>query len=722
MIIKYFYKFLLATILLNISLAESSSAQFNYPVTKMEAFDTVIYKRKLTDNYAWLSRPENEKEMLNWSRHQGEFTNNLLDSIPGTEKLETLFEKLYVPKPDEIIVKGTQGNDVYYYKTMADGIRWLLRKSNNQDEEKITKLPFTFHGKKFTAKKFAFAHQKKLLALMMVESGESNPHIRFFDLQAKTFLKDSIGPVMFNDASGVSMAWLPDDSGLIYSQAPSNNNDEEKYYRGQLKLHKIGKQQESDEPIFGFNINKEIDIKEYETPYVYTFPHSPYIIARIRAGKGDNYAYALHYSKLNGKQTPWLKLESYKSNHGTFTANGDFLYAIDDAVPNMQLIKVDLKTGNPPTIVLKQSDKILAMSTGDPSITGGKNALYIKYNAPGKQGILKMNYADFASSIVPTPFDGSIGEFNLMGKDDLLFVATNWIKDFEYYLIEHDANKVRAYSASKSNPITSNYVSEIIYVTSRDGVKIPVSLVYNKSIAIRENPRPLLIDAYGCFGASMDPFFNPENFVWLEMGGIYAAAHIRGGSELGAKWFAGGSYPNKMNSINDIVDIADYFVRNNFTTGKQQAITGSSCGSLNVGLATLQRPDLFSAGVFVVGIPDLVTNKGNSFGRGQNDFGPLDTEDGFLSRLSISAYHHIVPDKSAPAMLVINGANDYIVPLHNAARYVAKLQNEQQSNQPSLFMVDWKNGHAGAGTEYADIIRRWKFLLWQTGHKDFQLE
>ncbi|MGZ5253984.1 MAG: prolyl oligopeptidase family serine peptidase, partial [Flavitalea sp.] len=151
-------------------------------------------------------------------------------------------------------------------------------------------------------------------------------------------------------------------------------------------------------------------------------------------------------------------------------------------------------------------------------------------------------------------------------------------------------------------------------------------------------------------------------------------------------------------------------------------ITGASCGTLNVGLATLQRPDLFSAGVFIVGIPDLVTNKGNSFGRGQNDFGPLDTEDGFLSRLSISAYHHIEPNKSAPAMLVINGANDYIVPLHNAARYIAKLQNVQKSDQPSLFMVDWKNGHAAAGTDEADMIRKWKFLFWQTGHPEFQLK
>ena len=214
-------------------------------------------------------------------------------------------------------------------------------------------------------------------------------------------------------------------------------------------------------------------------------------------------------------------------------------------------------------------------------------------------------------------------------------------------------------------------------------------------------------------------FLFPTSF-WLEMGGIYAVAHIRGGGELGAQWHAAGAYPNKMNSINDILDIAEYFIQHNYTTGDQQAITGSSCGTLNVGLATLKRPELFSAGVYMVGIPDLVTNKGASFGRGQNDFGPLDTEAGFNSRLAISAYYHIKPDTSAPAMLVINGANDYIVPLHNVARYVAKLQNTQQSRRPALFMVDWQNGHNAAGTDIEDIIRTWKFLFWQTGHPDFK--
>lgn len=597
-----------------------------------------------------------------------------------------------------------------------------MKVNGSEKEELIIEMPFSINGKKYTAKKYAFAHRKNLLALMFVEAGDSNPHIRFFDLNKKTFLKDSIGPVMFNDASGVSMAWLPDDTGLIYSQVPSNNSEEEKYYRGKLRLHLIGKHSDSDTDLFGYEVNSKIPIKDYETPYVYSFPHSPYIVARIRAGKGDNYAFAIHYSQLNGANTPWKKLNNYKSNHGTFSASGDYLYAVDDAVPNMQLIKVDLKTGATPIVVLKESERILAMSTGDPSVACSENLTYIKYTTPGKQGVLKMNNSNNRFEDVKMPFDGTVSEFNLIGDNDLLFVTTNWTKDYEYYLINHTTNKTKTLFQDENREINSfNFDTKIIFIPSRDGVNIPVSLIFKKTGKLQKELMPMLIEAYGCFGAALDRVFSPDKFVWIEMGGIYAVAHIRGGSELGSQWHAAGAYPNKMNSINDIVDVAEYFINNNYTNAKKQAITGASCGTLNVGLATLQRPDLFSAGVYMVGIPDLVTNKGASFGRGQNDFGPLDTEDGFRSRYSISAYHHIVQNRSAPAMLVINGANDYIVPLHNVARYVAKLQNIQKSDKPALFMVDWKNGHNRAGTEPQDIVRMWKFLLWQTGNPYFQM-
>ena len=668
--------------------------QFRYPAARQESFDTVIYQKKLSDDYSWMSRTANEKEMLQFANAQGKLTENILDSITGTELIRDVLKKMDDSyNPDEIVVRGVQGNQLYYYKPGQEKRALFRRDGYHGKEEEVMDLPITINNKMYQAKKYRFAFKKPLLALMLVESGDANPHIRFFDLAKREFLADSIGSVMFNDASGVSMAWLPNDAGLIYSQAPIENSTEENYYRGKLKLHVLaGKKGQEDVLLFGKGVINGITLQDYEVPYVYSFALSPYIIARVRAGKGDNYAFAVHYSELNGANTRWKKLEGFKCNDGTFTATGDFIYAVSEDVPNRQLIKVNLKTGEFPILFLPEQKNIIE------SIISGKDVLYVKYTSPGKSGILKTGILKPNLVDLPMPFDGSVSRFNLVGENDLLFEITNWTRNYEYYTLSHPSNQVRLLpGGGNPNSFSESFTSKVIHVPSRDGVKIPVSLVYPKDIIPGQKPLPLLIDAYGCFGDSRNPEFWPDNFIWLSQGGILAVAHIRGGGELGPEWYKSGCYPTKMNSINDIVDVAEYFVHNNYTQPFQQAIIGGSCGTLNVGLATLQRPDLFSVGSYEVGIPDLVTNKGPSFGKGQNEFGPLDTEDGFKSRLSISAYYHIIENKKAPAMLIINGATDYIVPIHNVARYVARLQNFQNSDRPILFMVDWANGHNGAG-------------------------
>ena len=256
-------------------------AQFKYPAARKESFDTLIYQKKLSDDYSWMSRPENEKEMLGFAKSQGKFTEDILDSITGTELIREVLQKIDDSyNPEEIVVRGVQGTLIYYYKPALQKRALLRRDGYNSKEEKVMELPIIFNNKRYQVKKYCFAFKKPLLALMLVESGDANPHIRFFDLAKKEFLIDSIGPVMFNDASGVSMAWLPNDSGLIYSQAPLENSKDENYYRGKLKLHMLyGKKVLEDIMLFGKGVINAINLQDYEVPYVYSFPLSPYIIA-----------------------------------------------------------------------------------------------------------------------------------------------------------------------------------------------------------------------------------------------------------------------------------------------------------------------------------------------------------------------------------------------------------------------------------------------------------
>lgn len=143
----------------NISNAQSI---FSYPSTRMQEFDTIIYNKKISDNYAWLSKIENEKEMYAWARNQGLYTNQILDSVSGDEILDSLLNKIYNnPNQKDIIVRGTQENKIFYSKTLSGNKRWLVMKVNGSEkEELIIEMPFSINGKKYTAKKYAFAHEK----------------------------------------------------------------------------------------------------------------------------------------------------------------------------------------------------------------------------------------------------------------------------------------------------------------------------------------------------------------------------------------------------------------------------------------------------------------------------------------------------------------------------------------------------------------------------------
>ncbi|MGZ8550518.1 MAG: prolyl oligopeptidase family serine peptidase [Chitinophagaceae bacterium] len=698
-----------------------SNAQFKYPAARKEAFDTVIYGRKLSDDYFWMSRAYNEKEVIEFSRQQGKQAQTILDSIPGSTLIEKDWNEAIAALDDEIWNGKTVGEYIYYNRVISNEGTWYCRRKGlNGPEEKILST-VRINGQRYSIRKRAFAHTKPLLALMLTQQGEANPHIRIYDIDKKEYLPDSIAPVMFNDSRGVSMTWLPDDKGIFYTQAPPTEIHDEKYYNGKIKLHLLGNDVLEDEIVFGIGANQQIHLQPHETPYIYSFRNSPYLVARIRAGDHDNYAFAVHYSKLNGKNTPWKKLKDYINLGDGFDANGNYLYAGTKGSPGYNVVKINMETGESPLPFWQQDGTVIAVTDANHNsgIIAGKDALYILTRKIGDMRIMKIDLKTKAVFALPINFKGSINGLSLSGDNDLLFGSYSATRGLQYFMYSYNSKKVLPLPfADKVYDAGDILQTDIVWVTSRDGKKIPVSLVYKKGLELKGN-NPILIDGYGNGGAVTDLSYDPNYIPWINRGGVYAYAHVRGGGELGENWVRDGQFPNKMNSINDAVDIAEYFVKNNYTSANKQLIMGGSAGSFLVGNAINQRPDLFAGGIFLAGLPDLVTNMDAAGGREQSSTGLLGTKEGFESRYSVSAYYHIPQNKKLPAMLISHGATDYILSMHPVARYAAKLQEMQKGASPILFLIDWNSGHLGSQNELLYIL---KFALWQTGHPDFQLK
>ncbi len=696
-------------------------AQFNYPVARTESFDTTIYGKKISDPYFWMSRKANEKEMLDFSKAQSKITQTLLDSIHGTEKLLVAWGEAFANLQDELWNMKTVGKKIYYNRDIPGEGTWLCRRNSLDTVEEKILSKVIINGQHYSIRKKVFAHKKPLLALMLTQSGEANPHIRIFDLDKKEFLVDSIGRVMFNDSRGVSMTWLPDDNGLLYTQAPPTTSGSEIYYNGKIKLYGIGTNPQKDESIFGININTAITLKDYETPYVYSFNNSPYIIARIRAGDTDNYAFAVHYSKINGKQTPWKKLKGYINLGDGFDANGKYLYAATKGGNHYQVVKINMATGVvPKTLLSKTTDVIAAVDFNhNTGIVAGKDVVYVLIRRVGDMQIIKIDYKTKAVSFLPIKNKAAIADLTLLGDNDLVFASGSAIRSSQYLRYDYSNSDLSPIPFAEKNFDASNELTtEVVWIPSRDGKQIPVSIVYQKKLQLKNN-NPLLIEAYGNSGASNDLFYNPNIVPWLKLGGIYAYAHVRGGGELGEDWMNDGQFPNKMNSINDVVDVAEWFVNNKYTSSAKQLVMGGSAGSFLVGMSINQRPELFAGGLFLAGLPDITTYQDGAFARESKSVGPVNTKVGFIHSYSISSYYHIPENKKLPAMLIVHGATDYILDQHPAVRYTAKLQQAQKGERPILLMVNAEGGHLGSDKENLYI---YKFALWQTGHPDFQLK
>ncbi len=401
--------------LLPVTIFCQSNAQLKYPVARKEPFDTIIYGKKISDEYFWMSRKENEKEVTAFSREQGQLAHSILDSIIGTEIILKEWDQAMNAIKDEIWNGRAVGDYIYYNREIAgEGIWFCRRKGIAGAEEKIMSN-VQINGQQYSVRKRLIAYKKPLMALMLTQRGEANPQIRIYDLERKLFLTDSIAPVMFNDWRGVSMAWLPGDEALLYTQAPSTNKQGEIYYNGKIKIHRIGKNLESDEVVFGINENPAIKLQPHETPYIYSFKHSPYLIARVRAGDDDNYAFAVHYSKLNGKNTPWKRLNNYVNLGNAFDANGRFLYAATKGSPQFRFVKINMETGQSPEFLWKPSDGIIAgtdykFSSG---IIVGKNVVYILIRKIGDMQIMKIDLKTNVVSLLPIDKKGSISELSL---------------------------------------------------------------------------------------------------------------------------------------------------------------------------------------------------------------------------------------------------------------------------------------------------------------------
>jgi prolyl oligopeptidase len=517
-------------------------------------------------------------------------------------------------------------------------------------------------------------------------------------------------PEEIRRAKFTRVAWTPDAGAFYYSsypELPDGRGDDQRQVR--VYRHRLGKPQSADEFVYAVSDHPRRD------PYPYLSPDGRWLLVRLEDG------YSLNGWVIEDLVTPgadFRPLFDRWDGFYEFIGNvGDRLYfRTTAAAPNGRVIAVDARdpaTELPQVVVAERPQRLDAASlVGDHVI-----AQYLE-DAVSRVQVHALDGTPRGEVALP----GAGTAFGFAANPDggeTFFAYTDYLTPPALYRYDAARDEVSLYRRPGTAFDASRYVAEQVFYPSRDGTRVPMSIVRRRDAA-RDGSAPLHLYGYGGFDVSLTPAFSPAVAAWLELGGTWAVANLRGGGEYGAAWHEAGTKLAKQNVFDDFIAAAEWLVREGYTSSRRLAISGRSNGGLLVGAVMTQRPDLFAAALPAVGVLDMLryhTADANAYGW-SSDFGTAETPEMFRALRAYSPVHNVRASTCYPATLVTTAdRDDRVVPWHSY-KFAAALQQAQSCPRPVLIRVETRAGH-GAGKptwmQIEDTADQWAFFAQQLG-------
>ncbi|MDD3490625.1 MAG: prolyl oligopeptidase family serine peptidase [Paludibacter sp.] len=680
--------------------------KLNYPETAREDVTDNYFGTEVAEPYRWL---ENDTSAATgeWVIAQNELTYSYLDNIKFRPALKERLTKIYdYPKYGSPFKKndkyyffkndGLQNQSVLYSQASLDAEPEVLLDPNKLSDDGTVALS-----------QIAFSNNGKYLAYSIARSGSDWNEIYIMDLATKTLLKDVIKWVKF---SGI--AWQAD--GFYYSayDAPvagkefSNKNEYHKIY-----FHKVGEAQTADKLIFE---NKKFPLRNCGAAV--TEDEKYLIISETESTSGNS----LHIKDLSKPNAPLVTLEAgFENDYGVVDHVNGKLYVITNwKASNQQLMEVD------PAKPARENWKTILPETENVlegvSILGGK--IVAEYLQDASNHVYTYDFTGKKLAEVKLPAIGTVGGFS-GDKDDneAFYTFTSFTFPPTIYRYDVAQNKSEVFRKTEVNFNPEDYVSEQQFYTSKDGTKVPMFITYKKGLK-KNGKNPTMLYGYGGFNISLNPSFSVARIPFLEQGGIYVVANIRGGGEYGEKWHKAGTKMQKQNVFDDFIGAAEYLIAQKYTSPEKLAINGGSNGGLLIGACMTQRPELFAVAIPEVGVLDMLRYQKFTIGWAwATDYGTSEESKEMFEYLkAYSPLHNVKEGVKYPATMVMTGDHDdRVVPAHSF-KFAATLQHANTGNYPSLIRIDTKAGH-GAGKPIAKVIDAqadmWAFVMYNLGMK-----
>jgi len=656
-----------------------------YPETKkVDTVDT-YFGEQIADPYRWLE-DDRSAETEAWVKAQNEVTFGYLEKIPFRKQLKERMEKLW--NYEKISAPFKEGNYSYFYKNNGLQNQSVLYRKDQSGKEEIFLDPNTFSKDGTTSLGgINFSKDGSLVAYAISEGGSDWRKVIVLKADTKEIIGDTIVDVKF---SGLS--WYKNE-GFYYSSydKPKGSELSAKTDQHKLYFHKLGTAQKEDKVIFGLN-----EKRRYVGGYV-TDDENYLIISAATSTSGNE----LYYKDL-AKNGPIVNLvNNFNNDHSVLDNEGTKFYLVTNYnAPNKKVVTFDLNNPKMENWVdfIPETENVLSPSTG-----GGY--IFAEYMKDAVTFVQQYDYTGKLIRDIELPGIGTAGGFGGKKEETTLYYSfTNYITPGTIYSFEPKSGKSTVYQKPKVDFKSEDYESKQVFYTSKDGTKVPMIITFKKGTNL-DGKNPTMLYGYGGFNVSLTPAFSIANAVWLENGGIYAVANLRGGGEYGKKWHDAGTQMQKQNVFDDFIAAAEYLIKEKYTSSDFLAIKGGSNGGLLVGATMTQHPELMKVAIPQVGVLDMLRYHTFTAGAGwAYDYGTAEqSAEMFQYIKGYSPVHNVKAGTQYPATMVTTGDHDdRVVPAHSF-KFAAELQAKQTGNNPTLIRIDVNAGH-GAGKSTEAII------------------
>jgi len=672
------------------------------PQTPQIPVVNVYHGVEVTDPYQWLE-DWNDERVQTWSDEQNVYARHVLDHFPYVEELRERITEIMTAESVSYSSLCRRKGRLFAIKRqppLEQPFLVVMPSVEEPQSERVIVDPMKMDSSGSTAIDwYVPSNDGRLVAVSLSAGGSESGDVHIYESESGKEVGEVIVRVNGGTAGG-DVAWTPDGSGFYYTRYPREGERpaEDMDFYQQVWFHQLGTSPDEDRFEIGKDFPRIVEIT------LEVSRHSGRVL--VTTQYGDSGRFALYVHTPSGQ---WKRIADYNDQIvQAILGTEDTLFLISRAdAPRGKIMKLsapDFDLGKAEVVVPEGKDTIVSDFYGHPPIVATPTRLYVTYQLGGPSEIRVFDYEGNRQRGPATLPVSNVGQIVAAEGDNVLYQNSSYLQPSAWYMLDQEKGITKKTALVTRPPVDFSDCQVVReYAISKDGTRVPVNIVRRKGITL-DGSNPVLLTGYGGYGINIEPGFSALRRVWIDQGGVYAQANLRGGGEFGEQWHKNGMLTKKQNVFDDFAAAMHHMIDSGYTTPERLAIMGGSNGGLLMGAMITQHPELCRAVVSFVGIYDMLRVELAPNGQFNiPEFGTVKDLDQFRALHAYSPYHHVEEGTAYPSILFLTGANDPRVDPMHSRKMTALLQEATSSDRPILLRTSSKTGH-GLGTPLSERI------------------